>query len=488
MPSAPVGLTATPSTSGDAEVALTWTAHSDATITKWQFRQSPSGGSDFVAGTGAAKEVTLSWGNPNNSYIVSWLYRHKATTDNSWSQWTAMPGSNANTTSYTYSPALTSGKRHVYQVQASVNFGVGYTANDLQVRETISASATYKSHDAAGLAHNTQYNFRVRAVNAIGNGVESSASAAPVNAEPGAPALTAAGGDGQATLSWSKGDTVWADKWQYKQGDDSWKDVPNSSDATTSHTVTGLNAGSHTFRVRGANEKGNGTQSDDANANVKPGAAPSNAPLGFAASAGDQQVTLRWTAYTPAADVTGYEYSYKSTAGYGDWISVSGGQSIITVTVTGLTNGTEYTFQLRAVNHKGNGPATSDTPEGVKATPLPALPLQPTGFMAKAGVEKVTLTWDDPDNDTITGYQYNQKTGNTWSGWTAISGSDKDTTTLELTELTNDTTYTFKIRTTNLNGDGPESAEEDRNPARAARQAYGLDRDGQQRAGRAVLD
>ena len=177
------------------------------------------------------------------------------------------------------------------------------------------------------------------------------------------------------------------------------------------------------------------------------------------AASGDQQVTLRWTAYTPAADVTGYEYSYKSTAGYGDWISVSGGQSTITVTVTGLTNGTEYTFQLRAVNHKGNGPATSDTPEGVKATPLPALPLQPTGFMAKAGVEKVTLTWDDPDNDTITGYEYRQKTVNTWAAWTDIPNSDKDTTTFERTGLTNDTLYAFKIRTTNLAGDGPESGE-----------------------------
>ena len=455
VPSAPANFEAAPSTTGAAQVSLTWDAHSDTNITKWQLRQSPSGGADFVAGTGAAKEVTLSWGNPNNSYIVSWLYRHKATTDDSWSQWTAMPGSNANTTSYTYSPALTNGKRHVYQVQASVNFGVGYTANDLQVRETISASATYKSHDAAGLAHNTLYNFRVRAVNAIGNGVESSASAAPVDAAPGKPALTAAGGDGQATLSWSKGDTVWADKWQYsKDNGTTWADVPSSTDATTSYTVTGLNAGSRTFRVRGANAKGDGTQSDAANANVKPGAAPSNAPTGFQAASGDEQVTLRWNAYTPAADVTGYEYRYKTTVGYGDWTSVSG-QSTASVIVTGLDNGTAYTFQLRAVNHKGGGSSvTSD-----EVTPLPPLPLQPTGFMAKAGVQKVTLTWDDPDNDTITGYQYRQKTVNTWAAWTDIPNSDKDTITFERTGLTNDTLYTFKIRTTNLAGDGPESGE-----------------------------
>ena len=67
---------------------------------------------------------------------------------------------------------------------------------------------------------------------------------------------------------------------------------------------------------------------------------------------GDGQVVLSWDA--PAndggAEITDYEYRID---GSGTWTSI--GSTNTTHTVTGLVNGTSYTFQVRAVNRIGKG-------------------------------------------------------------------------------------------------------------------------------------
>ena len=74
------------------------------------------------------------------------------------------------------------------------------------------------------------------------------------------------------------------------------------------------------------------------------------APRNLTAAGGDGQAVLTWDA--PASDggaeITDYEYRIN---GRGPWISI--GSTLTTHTVTGLVNGTEYTFQVRAVNAAG---------------------------------------------------------------------------------------------------------------------------------------
>ena len=74
----------------------------------------------------------------------------------------------------------------------------------------------------------------------------------------------------------------------------------------------------------------------------------------------------------------------------GEWTTVSGGGSARSRTVTGLTNGTEYGFQVRAVNSIGEGPASEDT-----ATPGRA-PTMPTGLTAGVESETITVMWGMP--------------------------------------------------------------------------------------------
>ena len=96
-------------------------------------------------------------------------------------------------------------------------------------------------------------------------------------------------------------------------------------------------------------------------------------PTGFEAAVGDAQVTLTWD--TPPTGVTRHDYQYKAgTGAYQGWVRIEnsgvGGANEAGFTVTtGLTNETEYTFQLRAVNAQGESTAAEAGP----VTPTPGI-------------------------------------------------------------------------------------------------------------------
>ena len=87
------------------------------------------------------------------------------------------------------------------------------------------------------------------------------------------------------------------------------------------------------------------------------------APRNLTVVGGDGQVVLTWRA--PSSDggaaITDYEYRINRR---NPWIST--GSTETTHTVTGLDNGTEYTFQVRAVNRRGRGRVSNQT----EATPV----------------------------------------------------------------------------------------------------------------------
>ena len=79
-----------------------------------------------------------------------------------------------------------------------------------------------------------------------------------------------------------------------------------------------------------------------------------------------------------------------------------------------------YTFLIRPVDSGGPGPASGNK----HAKPQQAPAATPANLTAAAGVGEVTLSWDDPNDSTITAYKYRQKeAGGSFGQWTTIPDS-----------------------------------------------------------------
>ena len=137
-----------------------------------------------------------------------------------------------------------------------------------------------------------------------------------------------------------------------------------------------------------------------------------------------------------------------------DWTGVPGSEAATDgYDVTGLTNGVDYTFQIRGVNDAGPGAASDDSSGTPRLSP-PTKPIWDSGEPVEAGDEQVRLRWDDPGDPSITHYQVDN--GGTW---TDVPGSQADTTSHVVTGLTNETRYTFRVRAVNAGGEGDPSTE-----------------------------
>ena len=354
-----------------------------------------------------------------------------------------------------------------YEVSTDYNTTDGsgtFTYISSSHENTTAHTVTRLSDDpATRLTNGTTYTFAVRAVNGTDPGPASAEDATPI-AIPDAPTISSATpGDGQVALVWTDpGDssiTKYQVRSKVRNSDDNtytaWTDIavtdPNAR--PTGYTVTGLTNGTaYTFAVRAVNGTGNGPAST---VNARPIAVPA-APTALSATAGATEVALTWD--DPANDtITGYQVSTDGGETFADIddtdISENDTDNTLAYTVTGLTNGTEYTFALRAENASGVGAASTVT--------APTLPAAPTGLTAAlgSGGGEVALSWDDPDNDTITGYQVSTDGGTTFTDIPNSAHGGTNATGYTVTGLTNGTEYTFKLRAVNLSGAGAASLE-----------------------------
>ena len=168
-----------------------------------------------------------------------------------------------------------------------------------------------------------------------------------------------------------------------------WNDWENVGARATGVTVGNLvNGLEYVFEVRAVNALGKGPVETAAAIPVlRTGPPPGggggggggplqtvpDAPTNLLAVGGDSQVVLTWDAPEGGGGlaITDYEYRIDQT---GEWISI--GSTDTTHTVTGLTNGTAYVFQVRAVNEAGNSAPSNR----VEATPMAAVTLLVANF------------------------------------------------------------------------------------------------------------
>ena len=321
----------------------------------------------------------------------------------------------------------------------------------------IDVAGTGTNYVVTGLTNGTSYTFRLAARNAIGVGASTVTPFAVTPAGvPVAPSIdSVVAGDAQATLTWTavggNGSTISGYViTPYK--DNVAQTTITSTGTGTSKTVTGLiNGASYTFTVSGKNGVGTGAASAKSSPVTPIGGPP--APVIASAVRGDQQVTLTWTA--PAngggSPITGYSIT-PSIAGVAQSPIASSGTGTSKV-ITGLTNGTAYTFQVAAVSALGTG-AQSAASDAV--TPA-AVPGTPSIGAVTAGNGTANVSWSAPASsggDPITAYVVIPSIAGVAQTPVVSSGTG---TALAVTGLSNGTTYTFTVAARNSVGDSAPS-------------------------------
>ena len=116
-------------------------------------------------------------------------------------------------------------------------------------------------------------------------------------------------------------------------------------------------------------------------------------------------VTLTWD--DPQDDaITGYVILRRDRAIHptGTFVTIAGdtGSADTTYTDDTVEPDKEYVYRIKAINEHGE---VSEKSHWLRAdTPAVPVPDKPTGLSAAVSHDTVTLTWDNPQDDTITGY------------------------------------------------------------------------------------
>ncbi len=243
-------------------------------------------------------------------------------------------------------------------------------------------------------------------------------------------------------------------RWRLRGG--SWRTV------STSHpvlTVSGLTNGStYEAQARATNAIGSSGWSATGSAIPSATLPEGGNSLALRANAGDGQVGLVWIEpYDGGATITRYEVQWRAADQSFD-AARQQSETGLSATVTGLTNGTVYSFRVRAVNAQGNSPwsnVVSATPAAVVPdVSVPGAPGVPSGVGSDG---RIVWTWP-PAKDNggrISSYQSQwRKFGEQWPS----SQSTTSTAQRTLSGVTNGTTYQLRARAVNSAGTGPWSA------------------------------
>ena len=226
-------------------------------------------------------------------------------------------------------------------------------------------------------------------------------------------------------------------------------------------TIIGLENGmSYSFKVTAVNTDMEESDPSAPSNEVTPAglpSAPTDEPIGVA---GDGSVALTWTVPDDnGAAIIDYVVEYSDDNGVSWTLFADSISTNTSVTVTGLTNGTPYLFQVAAMNSVGTGdysPASS----AVTPSALPAKPTitnaAPTGGAGEGG--QVQLTWTDlkSTNAKIDSYVVQFRVADSY--WQTYEESP--TNSVIVKDLTDGTAYTFRVAAKTVYGQQGAFSEE----------------------------
>ena len=232
-------------------------------------------------------------------------------------------------------------------------------------------------------------------------------------------------------------------------------------------TYTDASVNSHTryvYRIKARSSDGLSPRSGYLNVETPDAPTPS-APTGLtAASVAHDSVTLTWD--DPGDDsITGYQVLRRSRDGaeYGDGqgaaafvaIEDDAGSVAATYTDASVNSHTRYVYRIKARSSDGLSPRSGYLNVETPDAPTPSAP---TGLTAASVAhDSVTLTWDDPGDDSITHYKALRREGSSGSFTTLSANTGSADSTYTDSTVSAETEYEYRVVAVNIGGESPES-------------------------------
>lgn len=281
-------------------------------------------------------------------------------------------------------------------------------------------STNYTSYTVGGLTSDLYYTYQVRAKNAGGYSSYSSVKGIRTKLQaPGVPTgVTATATYDSATVQWDKAARATEYELLFNR--------ITYSTAATMKTVTGLaeNTG-YSYQVRAKNAAGASGYS--AAGTIRTTVRPPAVPGQVKAAATATSLTVSWNAVSGAV---GYEVLFN-----GNSYDVG---NAISKTFTGLSEGTDYSYQVRARNAGGYSPYS-------ETTAVTTIPARPSGIRADMTADSLRLAWEPCKGA---------------DGYRVRFGSDTydvEGTSKEFTGLAPDSDYSYSVSARNASGESSYS-------------------------------
>lgn len=191
-------------------------------------------------------------------------------------------------------------------------------------------------------------------------------------------------------------------------------------------------------------------------------------PSGLSATASDSKVALKWTA-TSASDLSGYNVQYKPSSASTWTVSPLIGGSTTSYSVSNLTNGQDYNFQVRAVDTSGNYSGWSASVNATPTAPTPTADTQaptvtmtvPTNGSSVQGVTSLTANAGDNVGVSKVDFYVSGQSTPVGTATTAASGTPLSgawTIRWDSTANTSNGSYALTAKAYDAAGNGPTTS------------------------------
>jgi subtilisin family serine protease len=392
---------------------------------------------------------------------------------------------NYNSASMYWSTPQTTGGSTIlgYLVEYSVDEGATWTRRPL-------ISAFTRSTLVTGLTGGTSHQFRVLAVNAVGNSASSNVVTITPRAfsAPSEPrSLTGFISGTSAYVSWSSpasnGGTAVTnyDVWRSTDAGATWAVVSSQSSMYRSARIDGLTPGStNNFRVTARNVAGTSVPSNVVTLTLAAVGLPTP-PSSVSATANFTTINVSWSgARTTSTPITDYIVEYSVNGGSNWTVFADGVSTATTASMPNMSANVVVNVRIRSVNSIGQSAPSGSA--SVIPRAQPTAPGAPTSVAAIAGDARASVRWVAPTNNggaIITSYTVRS---NPSGGTCTVAVTSNESLSCVVSSLANGTEYTFSVTATNSVGTSESSVASNAvtpvavNVPVAVARSWGLDR------------